>query len=501
MARWAAICPRSESPTVSITRHSLLISFAEKYIALVLNVVGSMIVARLLTPAEIGTYSIGAVVVGMAQLVREFGVSQYLVQEKHLSDDKIRAAFTLTVIVAWTMALLLVLLSNEMAAFYGEPQVRMVLRVLAVNCLLIPFGSITPIYLRRQLKFGALWCINVLSALAQFGVSVGMAASGFGFMSLAWAAVAGTGAAVLASLYFRPKEMPWKPGLRGVKPLLSFGVYATSANILDESGIAAPDLIIGKIVNMEGVGLFDKAQGVLNIFDLLVTRAVSPVVLPIYAALAREDKDVKGAFLKLCSYMAILAWPFFAVLGILALPVIRVLYGDQWDACAPLTRIMCLGFALFVLFGMSREILVAMGQVKMRARLEAIAVSARIAGIAIAAPFGLEAVAWSVLATTILRSMLIYRGIAHLVDLRWREWIAAVSPGLIITGYASVIPLIVINTMGLDHGALLPTAAGGAGAIAGWIIGLILTNHPLKHDLIAMLTQLRQRLPIRSMRQ
>ena len=48
-------------------RLSFAVSFAEKYTLLLLNTVGTMILARLLTPAEIGVYSVGAVLAGLAQ--------------------------------------------------------------------------------------------------------------------------------------------------------------------------------------------------------------------------------------------------------------------------------------------------------------------------------------------------------------------------------------------------------------------------------------------------
>lgn len=478
---------------MSATRKSLLLSFAEKYTLLLVGMASSVIVARLLTPAEIGIFSIGAVVVGITHLVRDFGVGQYLIQERSLSTDKIRAAFTLTLLIAWAMAALLILASGPVGGFYGKPGVSSVLQVLALNCLLIPFGSVTLPILRRQLRFGAIYCINVSSGLVNLAVSVGLAMAGFGFMSLAWAAVAGTGTAVLASLFFRPKDLPLRPSAAGMRQLLSFGAYATGSNVLDEAGVAAPELIIGKVISVEGVGLFSKAQGVIGIFNLLITTAITPVILPLFSAQARDGGDMKQPYLKTIHYMAALAWPFFAVLGALALPLVRLLYGPQWDASAVLVQILCLSAAIFSLFGMARDLFVAMGHVKKRAQMEMIAVPARVLGIAVAAPFGLEAVAWSIVLTSTLKSLLIYRVLAQLTGLRVGEMCVAVSKGAVLTALTIPAPLLVMQTMLRDGGnPLAPLALAALGATVCWVGGVFLVSHELRLDIVSMLRQLSQ---------
>jgi O-antigen/teichoic acid export membrane protein len=480
---------------MNATKRSLLMSFAEKYSVLVISMVSSMIMARLLTPAQIGIFSIGAVVVGITQLVRDFGIGQYLIQERDLNTERIRAAYTLTLLIAWTMAALLALASYPIAAFYGQPGVGKVLRILALNILLIPFGSITLPVLRRQMRFSALYCINVANALANLIVCLTLVNLGFGYLSLAWAAVAGSMVTVLVSLLFRPAGMPWAPGVKGMRKLLAFGAYATGSNVLDECGVAAPDMIVGKLIDVAAVGLLGKAQATLNIFNMLITKAVTPVLLPLFSASARDGHDMKRLYLQTIAYMAGLAWPFFAVLAVLATPLIRLLYGQQWDASAPLVRIMCVSAAVFCLFSMARDLFVAMGQVRLRAQLEAVSVPLRIVGIIAAAPFGLEAVAWSITATAMVRSALLYRSLAALTGMRVAELGHSVARSAGVTLLAVAGPALVMLWPGFD-GARPAVLLGVAGlaALTSWVAGIVLLNHEIKPDLMATARQLMRRL-------
>lgn len=81
-------------------RRSLFFSFAEKYTSFVFAVASIVIVSRLLTPKEIGVYSVAVGLTTLANTLRTFGVSSYLVQVTHLTEGIIRTSFTINLIIA-----------------------------------------------------------------------------------------------------------------------------------------------------------------------------------------------------------------------------------------------------------------------------------------------------------------------------------------------------------------------------------------------------------------
>jgi O-antigen/teichoic acid export membrane protein len=400
-------------------RLSLLFSFSEKYTLLVLNTVGTMVLARLLRPDDVGVYAVGAVLVGVVQVLRDFGVGAYVIQAKTLDREQLRAALTVSLLLAWTLAVLVLAISWPAAWFYQESRLRTTLQLLSLNFLLIPFSAVVLPYLRRQMRFAAIFAINTSQCMAQMGTSIVLAALGWGYLSLAWGAVAGAVASLLASLCCRPSELPWLPGWRGVRKILSFGGAATAGTVIDEAGVAAPDLIIGKMIGLAEVGIYSKAMGVINVFNQLVTAAISPVIFPLFSLQAREGRDLRQAYLVTVSHITALAWPFFGFVALMAPMLVRVLYGDQWDAAVPLIRVICIASALYSVFSMARYLFVAMGEVKAQARLDAMAVPVRVLAVLLAAPFGLYWVGWAVVAGAAFRSGLTYFYLRQLVALQW----------------------------------------------------------------------------------
>jgi O-antigen/teichoic acid export membrane protein len=472
--------PTQPAHAAGAVRWSFLFSFAEKYTLLVLGMAGAMVVSRLLTPAEIGVYSVGAVLAGLAQVVRDFGVGPYVIQEKELTTDKLRAALSTSLMVSWLLAAVVALSSGIAADFYREPRLRTVLRLLAINFVLIPFSSVTLPYLRRHLRFYAIYTINAVNSLAQLICTVSLAWLGMGYLSLVWGAVGGALAGLLASLCFRPRSLPWLPGRRGLRQILSFGALSTAGGMVDEIGVAAPDLIIGKLIGVAEVGMFGKAMGVLNVFNQLVTSAISPVIFPLFSAQVRAGHDLQQAYLRTAAYMSGLAWPFFGVLGIMAPQVVRVLYGEQWDAAVPLIRIICASSALYSMFSMARYLFVAMGHVKAQAQLDAGAVPVRVIAVLLAAPFGLAWVAWAVVLGAVFRSWLTYRYLAGLTGIGWRQLLAAGRRSLVLALACMAGPLALQTATSAagDHPlpALLVVAMGSS---LLWLVLILLLRHEL----------------------
>ncbi|MCC7680745.1 oligosaccharide flippase family protein [Janthinobacterium sp. FW305-128] len=477
---------------MSATRHSFFFSFAEKYTVLLLGIIATMVLSRLLTPAEVGVYSLGAVLVALAQVVRDFGVGQYLIQEKQLDAVKLRAALATSLLVAWLLAALVLLASAPLAHFYGEPRLPLVLRLLSVNFLLIPFSALTLPMLRRQLRFRAIYAINAANSVVNLLVAVLLALQGYSYMSMVWAALAGSCASLLVSLLVRPRELPWLPGRRGMGDIARFGAYATGGGLVDEAGVAAPDLIIGKLIGIESLALFGKAQSVLNIFNQAITSAISPVVFPLFAARAREGGGQGGqggaerVYLRTISYMTALAWPFFLFLACMALPLVKVLYGTQWIGCVPLIRIMCLSSAVYSMFSMARYLFVATGQLHAQVRLDAWAGAIKVALLLAAAPFGLVAVAWAVVLSNVLRSWLNYCCLRRLSALDWRILARALRKSLLLCGFSAVAPVASLLWLPADTPALLALAGTALVTLLCWLAGLFLLKHELAGEFLLL---------------
>ena len=476
-------------------RRSVVVTTMTRYSILLLSLVSTMALARLLTPAEIGVFSMAAVFVNLAHSMRDFGVGQYIIQEKELTTERVRTAFGITLAIAWAMAALLVISAPWLAEFYREPGVADVLLVLAINFALIPFGSVVLSYMNREMQFSTIFRVGITSEFLRSGSAIGLAWWGLGAMSLAWSAVVGVIATVILARVVGPAQFVLRPGFREWRRILRFGGQATLGTMAFELQRGAPDVIIGRTMTAAAVGFFGKALGVIQLFDRAVLSAVRPAVLPHMAAKHRAGAGLAGFYGHGLSLITALAWPFYAYLAAMALPVVRILYGDQWDAAVPLARILAIYGAVNVLFAFSGQALVAVGSVRLMARLRMVSLAATVLALAVAVPYGLEAVAYAMVFPALVGLLYSYRLLRATLGLGLEPYVRATVASVFLSGCTVALPIIYQWAPGgAEHRIWQTFLIGTAGAAAGWLLGVFLLRHPILDELRLLFRQARNRM-------
>ena len=443
-----------------------------------------IVLARILTPAEIGIFSIANAIIVIAYEIRSFGVGQYVVQEKELSLDKMRAAAGVMFLASWAVAAMLIAGSPLLASFYGEPGVQAIVLVLSVNFIVIPFGGIISSVLQREMAFGKIYNVRLLASLVYAVSAVSLALIGLSYMSMAWAGLLGVVVSVLGFLYYRPVEVPVMPGLREFRRVFAFGSFASGASLLRRVAEAVPELIIGRLLTMATVGYFSRAYGLLLLFSRAVLWGIRPVMLPHLSAQLRNDGDAAGSYLKSISWVTALAWPFYGFLVLTGYPVIRILYGDQWDAAFPIVQALGLWACLEVLYCFSAELLVAVGAVKRLFWREVISLPVRILLIYWLVGYGVLFVGAALAVVGVLEFLLTSHFIRLATGISIRRVLEASLGSALITLTALAAPLAVALSMEIGPDRyLLPVVLAGAGGLLGWLLGIRWTRHEIGGEL------------------
>lgn len=476
---------------MSTIRRSLIYSIADSYLALPLQIVGTMVVSRLLTPVETGVFAVAAVFASVASTFRDFGVAEYLIQEKELDPEKIRAALAVNIAISWAMGLLLFFCAPLVADFYRTQGVAEVMRVQAFNFLLIPFGAVIMANFRRQLDFRPIFIGSLLANITTFTVGTVCALQGLGYMSLAWSSLAGVVVTVGTSLWFRPKNFPQWPGIKGIGRVIQFGKFASGIYIFGQIGKGAPEMVIGRAQDMVGVALFSRSNGLIEIFNRTVLRAVMPVCLPYFAKSNREEGGVNEGYLLSVSYLTVIGWPFLAFVGLVAFAVIRIVYGPQWTAAVPLAQILCVVGAVELVHYLAKEALIACGDVKRSNTLQMGIQASRIAGVLVVIPFGLTGACWGLLAAAMVGAAYSQWNLSRSTGLRALDVLKACRPSLYITLISATPIALWVASEGITEGNFLRYAYGG-GAItaAAWLAAVRHFQHPIWHELLSLSQQL-----------
>ena len=468
-------------------RRSLAFSMANTYVGLPLQIIGTMIISRVLTPAEAGVFAVAAVFATFASMFRDFSVAEYLIQVKELDSAKLRAALTVNIAISWSMGALLFILAPFAADFYRHPGVAQVMKVQCVNFLIVPFGAVTMAYFRRELNFRPIFVASLLGNIVTFAVSTLCALNGLAYMSLAWSSLAGIVVTVAIAIWFRPRDFPRWPGLEGIGPVLQFGKFASGIYIFGQLGRGAPEMVIGRTHGMADVALFSRSGGLVELFNRLILGAVVPVCQPYLAKGQREDGSVVNDYLRIIAYLTAVGWPALLFLALGAFSAIRILYGPQWVQAADLAQVLCAAAAVDLIHYLSKEALLAAGEPKRASLLQLSTQTARVVGLTAVIPFGLRGACWGLFVAAFVSLAISQRAMSRTVGLHWRPVIQSCRLSALLTLGAGI-PLLLFYLFVPpgEHNYLWWIAVAGLIMLVFWLILLRALAHPIWAELLGL---------------
>lgn len=468
-------------------RKGFLISLASANTSMLISFIASLFLARLLTPHEIGVFSVAYVFAGLLRTLREMGLGSYIVQEKELTPLRIRTAFGISIAFALITAAVLVALAGPAGQFYREPGITEALYVIAATFLFVPFGATTMSLLRREMRFGDLAVIEMVTALVQNTTAVVLAFLGVGFMSLAWASLAGMLASVLMVAFYRPASMPWRPSLLEWRRVLGFSSYVSGAAMVNYINYGASDLVLGRMLNVSSVALFNRANGLSEMVGPVILRAVNAVSLPYFSEKSRRGEDLLPVFLRSSGLLLSAALPIYLVMLLLAAPLIQVLFGPQWLASIVVLQWLCLSAMLRMPMALANQLLTGIGQVRALLWLDVRALAVKLVCVVAGALHSLEAVAVAWCLATLLASLMRFAALHRHVGLRAGHLGALLRPAAMPCLLAGVGPALLAMSA-LPAGLVL--GAGLFSAALGWLLGVLMFSGPMGEELRAVAAKL-----------
>jgi O-antigen/teichoic acid export membrane protein len=465
-------------------RRALVFASGGRYVITGINLVSTIILARLLTPAEFGISVLGTAVVGIAEAIRELGSISYLVQEKELTLRKTRTVFTISLVVTSVITILLVVLSGPLADFYRVPMLAHYIRAIALSYAIAPFAH--PLYalLTRDMAFGVIAALDITTALLNAGLAICLVLLGFSLMGLAWAAVISNAAWTIMGFCVKRDLSIYVPSLGEWRSVLAFSAYGSARALLYRASESLFYLILGKILDASAVGLCQRALLLAKFPENVILAGIGAVALPAFSAHARHGRDLKTAYLGAIEHVTAVLWPAQIVLCMLAEPIVTLLLGSQWREAIPLMQIFAIAFLFNFSTSLNYPLQVAAGGISHTVSVALCQMAVSLTIMSFAAGYGLKAVALSTILTIPFNVCLSVWLVRSLVPFGLLEFAGALKKSAICTLFSAAGPVVVLftRTEGTDM-TIEMLSAVVMSCCAGWAVGLWLSHHPMFREL------------------
>lgn len=398
-----------------------------------LGLLSTLILVRLLAPADFGLVAMATSVIAMVELLSAFSLDVALIGNSSATRHTYDTAWSLNVIAGAVAAVLLLLLAFPAASFYSESRLTPIVATLSAVLCLQSFENIGVVAFRKDLQFHKEFGFLLSKRLTAILVTVPLA---FATRSY-WALVAGTAAGRLAGLVVSYRVHPFRPrfSLQEWRSLLGFSSWMVLHNFTYFLTHRSADFVVGRMAGAQSLGVFSIAYEISSLPTSELVAPINRAILPGFAKLAADRSALRNGYLKVTAALIALSLP--AALGIAATTdlIVATLLGAKWLATAPLIPPLALSGAFLAMGANTLSVYVALGRPKIPALLNtlrvALLLSALIPGTIYA---GLRGAAWGIAAANFVMVPITYALLFRDLGVRTATFAAQIWRPLAATG-------------------------------------------------------------------
>jgi PST family polysaccharide transporter len=142
------------------------------------------VLGRLLSPEDFGLLGMATVITGFALLFNDLGTSAAVIQQRDPSEELLSSIFWANLLFGALLSLVVLLGAPVVAAYYRDPRVTPVLRVLALMFPISALGTLQKSLLEKRMAFHLTAHIEVAAVAVGAIVAIALAIAHAGVWAL-----------------------------------------------------------------------------------------------------------------------------------------------------------------------------------------------------------------------------------------------------------------------------------------------------------------------------
>lgn len=414
------------------TLSNMIWRFAERCGAQGVAFVVSVVLARLLTPTEYGTVSLITVFTAIFQVFVDSGMGTALIQKKDADQLDFSTVFYFNVAMCVVVYAILFAVSPLIAAFYGNPSLTAMTRVVGLTIVIAGLKNIQQSYVSRHMLFRKFFFATLGGTIIAGVVGIAMAYMGFG----AWAIVAQQVINTLIDTIILYITVKWRPtkqfSFERLKGLFNFGWKMLASSLLDTVYNNLRSLIIGRLYSSEDLAYYNKGKQIPNIVVTNINTSIDSVLLPVMSSEQEHTDRVKSMLRRSIKTSTYIMAPMMMGVAFVAEPLVRLLLTEKWLPCVLFLRIFCITYMFYPIHTANLNAIKAMGRSDLFLKLEIAKKAVGLAAVGISMWFGVEAMAYSLLVTSVLSQIINSWPNRKLLNYGYLQQLKDILPGIIL---------------------------------------------------------------------
>lgn len=323
-------------------RSASIAQVGSKVVNVVMQLAITMVLARLISPAEFGVVAILIVFSSFFSILADAGISTAIAQFQDLRDEDYQRMFFLSLLIGIALSVLFFGLSFGIAWFYHDSiyvplGAVMTLAVMCNALNMVPNGVLI-----KERKFGLIGMRLVVCTLVVGIAVIFMAFAGWGCYAVALNTVLTS----LFVLIWNLSTSHLKMSVGDVRPIArkvgGFSLYQFGHEAIAWLSGNADSLLAGKMFGSEALGYYNKAYQLYGSPINILTAPITSTLIPFFAPLQKNVPALRAKFLGVMSKVSFICSLCTVGMSVCAPEIIQILFGSVWAPAAPLLQVLAL---------------------------------------------------------------------------------------------------------------------------------------------------------------
>jgi lipopolysaccharide exporter len=328
-----------------------------------IGLVSTIILARLLSPADFGIVAMAMIVVGFVQVFSAAGQNLAIIRHPDPTAEHFDTAWTISACAGVVVALVLVAIAPLGARYFGDARLVPVIRVLALAPLISGFTNVGAVAgFRKDLNFDKEFRFLVLRKLSSFVITVPLAF----ILRDYWAMVFGIVGGELLTAGASYRMHPYRPRLRlgKLSEMWSYSMWMQLASIGGFLLHQIDQIIVGHLSGTAGMGRYNVAGDIATAPTSELVLPAGRAVFPVYATLLNDPAKLARSYLNVLSIVALLAISTSVGVALVAHDMVMLVLGAKWMRAVALVPWLALAGGMFIIIYTAIDVLSVTGNAR-----------------------------------------------------------------------------------------------------------------------------------------
>ncbi|MGD9700747.1 lipopolysaccharide biosynthesis protein [Acinetobacter sp.] len=343
----------------------------------------SVILARILMPEDYGIIALTALFTNLSDVLIDGGFSTALIRKEKVDEYDYGCVFFISMSIAALLYVILFFAAPFVSAYYSEPIMTTILRVIGLTFFIQGFSSTRTAVVTRNMHFKFLFYCNTTANLISGIAGIIAAYLGMGVWALVIQRLSQQALATLLLFIKIRWKIKWCFGLQRLNEILNFSLGVVGSSLLNYLGGSIFSAVIGKQYSVTNLGYYDKGAQLPMQMSLYTFGSMSSVLLPTISSCQKDLARVKAIIRKVVKMTAYLIMPMMLGMMLVSRELIILLFTEKWLPAVPIMQYSCIYYLATPFMLINVQVFFALGRSELRIKTELLRLGLMISGVLI----------------------------------------------------------------------------------------------------------------------